>query len=58
VHLPQAQPTYGKNPTTLLPCCCPAVNEEVIRTAADRLVELGLVAAGYNYLNLDGACLA
>jgi hypothetical protein len=31
-----------------------AVNETVIRTAADRLVELGLADAGYTYLNIDG----
>lgn len=44
-HLP---PTHFLRAVLL--CCC-AVNEAVVRTAADRLVELGLAAAGYSYLN-------
>jgi hypothetical protein len=36
--------------------CCglPAVNEQVVLTAANQLVSLGLADAGYTYLNLDG----
>lgn len=32
----------------------PAVNETVIRVAADKLVTLGLADSGYTYLNIDG----
>lgn len=31
-----------------------AVNEDVIRSTADKLIELGLRDAGYVYLNIDG----
>lgn len=31
-----------------------AVNETVIRVAADKLIDLGLAEAGYTYLNIDG----
>jgi hypothetical protein len=31
-----------------------AVNEDVIRSTADKLVQLGLRDAGYVYLNIDG----
>lgn len=33
-----------------------AVNETVIKKAADKLLSLGLAKAGYTYLNLDGEC--
>ncbi len=33
----------------------PAVDEGIIRSTADKLVELGLRDAGYVYLNIDGA---
>ena len=32
------------------------IDEHLIFSAADILVESGLAAAGYNYLNIDGAC--
>lgn len=35
--------------------CFGAVNETVIRVAAEKLVSLGLAEAGYSYLNIDGA---
>jgi len=36
------------------PAAAVTVNESVVRSAADKLVSLGLVQHGYTYLNLDG----
>ena len=32
------------------------IDEQLVFSAADILVESGLAAAGYKYLNIDGAC--
>lgn len=37
-----------------LPLNISAVDESVLRTAADKLIALGLADAGYKYLNIDG----
>lgn len=44
------KPPLGFNTWNYFGC---DINEEVVMTAADRLVSLGLVEAGYTFLNLD-----
>jgi alpha-galactosidase len=43
-------PPMGWNPWNKFAC---NINEELIKQTADALIETGLAAVGYNYLNID-----